>query len=986
MKGLDSREITIINAIHRNYQLQLENQMITQLSIYFKQSEHPEKIYSWVDKIDDTRLLANQYLDTIALKKPENSLPELAKKTSGSSYFVNKLKLLLPERVSTFLFENNEQDDDYSLFNFVTADLFSIALGNSITGILFDYFKTQFTGRPDEAQKQFSQMLEKQPELSNLIKQECEHISVELIKLFHFREMLLLGKMSDATLEPNAREEFINRAKLRDEPSATINMAIEFYFARELSKIFNSGFKSLYLVHDVEIKSELQSPFIKWLNQLSESEHIRLAFTQEIQLKFMLLSRDFLLEKMNQPGFIAKHSVFFSISTGIIAALIIGVVLGFALGGALIWASATAATIGLVLVSIGASLLIKHIDAIAYTRSKKNREQIQQSINMVNNEYLRLNQEIIDRKETSVEDIQNTHDFQQINRTFLHSIECETVARGSISGWLREYASRYRHSKAIEIDLGDEYKQIMIQSRTQTQELIRSINNNETSLLNQWIKGTRQYLNNPAHQEIIKEFELIPKIKEQVLELIAHINYIHPKLLAYYSAPISEGGLAGNESDFSHIKRLTPMTSLKKQGQNPYKHLCDTALSLYKYYEPRYATEPIFLGDPGYRHMLGISRGNYGTPITNENIDDYLNNSYAFLLSLCHKISPGLGLDPLQQPTVVKDEFVLYRMLLLKQLATLTHAEHKELTPEIKIKIKTFIQKHFNQDTKDLFDNLSNQVFLLNKEVQSATLFKNNDGFLVTDVELDNIIQALSLDMVYNSFSFKFMDVLRHYMDEFSNNNVHKKTHLFAHHTREQELNPQGTAQFTRLISQYCTNTSAFLQTAATNQALTTTNIINCYTYNVSLQIYRTQLRIIKNIKELNKPDTGSEVVQQMEFLFTAFVQLETFAKAHCMPLKETTPCAKLFNLIHSKTPQATDSKQWIKYLDSSDALIYLIDTLAEQIQLPDGTIKRIAGFFNAKINSEKLTDEKPVEPASTLESVDNSPAAYTPRIVNRPY
>ncbi len=212
--------------------------------------------------------------------------------------------------------------------------------------------------------------------------------------------------------------------------------------------IFNNGFQSLYKTHDIEIKSELQSSFIKWINQLSESDKVRQAFTQEIQLKFMLMSRDFLLQQMNQPGFLAKHAVIFSLITGLIVAAAIAITITLTLGTAFLWSIGSLTSIGLLLAGIGTYHLINTLDLITYKRTTENRAQIQNAITMINNEFLRLKKELIQSKETSVEVIENTRNFKHLNQKFLYAIDGDKVARGSVSGWLREYASRYRHSKA----------------------------------------------------------------------------------------------------------------------------------------------------------------------------------------------------------------------------------------------------------------------------------------------------------------------------------------------------------------------------------------------------------------------------------------------------------------------------------------------------------------------------------------------------------
>ena len=89
---------------------------------------------------------------------------------------------------------------------------------------------------------------------------------------------------------------------------------------------------------------------------------------------------------------------------------------------------------------------------------------------------------------------------------------------------------------------------------------------------------------------------------------------------------------------------------------------------MYKYHEPLFADKLFFKGDNEYRLLLGLGHGIEQQQVTVDNIDDILENTFAFLMSLCSRIQPGHGLDPLNQPSIPSDKFVLYRMLLLKQL------------------------------------------------------------------------------------------------------------------------------------------------------------------------------------------------------------------------------------------------------------------------------------------------------------------------------
>jgi hypothetical protein len=332
--------------------------------------------------------------------------------------------------------------------------------------------------------------------------------------------------------------------------------------------------------------------------------------------------------------------------------------------------------------------------------------------------------------------------------------------------------------------------------------------------------------------------------------------------------------------------------------------------------------------------MLGIARRENKGPITSNNIETLLNNSYAFLISLSIKIQPGLGLNPLTQSAQVSDEFLLYRTLLLKELATLADKKNKNVSNEVKLQIRNFIKKHFNQDPQILCNNIANQVFLLNKEVQTSQAYFNREQFIVTDIELDNIFEAIILDTVYNSQRFILKDILTYYLDLFFQQSNQRSGEVFAYSKAEQELNPQGTARFGELIIDYCKNTSDFLQNAQSNKALTMTNILTCYQFNVSVQVYQTQLRIISTIKDINKLAITSNTNEQIKWLLGAFQELSRFAANNCFPMSPNASCFKLLKLVEKQANQELLTRKWIKSIDAKEMLGHMIENLAETIEM----------------------------------------------------
>ncbi|TAL60510.1 MAG: hypothetical protein EPN84_09460 [Legionella sp.] len=929
MPYLAHRETEILAAIKKNHQDNLDAQMQAHTQQLYAQGYTP-KTLSRLRALADVHTVINHYLESIAKSSSESTEETIANNTTFFSYVSGIFKAIIPERLSNALFENPIIQLHQTILTSLTGAVFSIALGHTISGLLIDYFMQEFSVNHEDAQKQFAEVLNKESIFSQLIAKECERISVELIKLFHFREMLLLGKISENPVEPDARATFIDLANLKNESREDIDKVIELYFIQELNKVFSNSFKSLYTVQEYEISKESKSPVKKWLHQFFDSNQKRLAFTQEIQLKFMQLSVEYMTGQMNQPGLLATHYILTPVVAGLLSAFVLSLALGFILNSIFVAAIAIA---GAILAGIATYFMVTGIDFLHYERYPENREHIQDSINKINNEYLALEKLTKDTKATSKEMIEETEGFRNINTRFFNLFEKRYVARGSVAGWLREYASRYRHSHAIEGELAHEYIQLMNESKQQNTDLRDAINKKQLASLEQWINSTRYFLKRDDHQQVIKESELIPKIKEQVLEIVGQTDYIPPILLTFYCLPITEGGLGGNGSDFDHFRHLLPGN---QNLANPYELLCVTANKLYKEFEPRYAHKPIFYGDAEYRNMLGIaSRDDYVDLLTVDNVDTYLHNSFAFLLSLCQKIHPGANIDPLQQSAIVLPEFTLYRMLLLKQLANI--CTNKSLNSEVKLHIKSFVKEYFKIDPDVIFDDLINQKFLLNKKVQQAKSYKNKDGYEFTDVELDNIIQAIGLDIAYNSVTFKYKDVLNQYVHSFSQKSGKKQ--FFAHGQSEKELNPQCTEDYVLRIQKFCEDTTAFLSAHNENPALTTTHLLDCYRYNMSLQVYRIQLLIVKGLQELSSKNIDSHFTES-NHLLEAYKTLKKFSHAQGYALKKNSPLRQIDQLITAKIKEKEPIKNWVNTMAASDNILTDIEQLPEQLHLPLARVK----------------------------------------------
>lgn len=930
MHDLNRKELEIFQAIEYNYRMKLEEMMANNSRIFYDQKTGSPLVESWVNEIYKVRSLTDSYLHHIAQSPRESTNDTIEANTTIGSYFSRAYHYILPEKVTKAIAEVHLFKVEQNLLHSITKVAFSAILGQSFTDLLVDYFVQEYDGDIENAQQKFKEVIKGNTQFSRLIQAECERHAVELIKLFHFREMLLLGKLGETPLEPDARANFISHAKLEKARPEDINAAIEIYFTRELSNLFMNSFKSLYKVQDYEIHKEQESPLLKWLSKTLDKPEKRMAFTQKNQLAFMQFAKNFLLDRMNQPGFLGKHPIISSIIAGLATLFLLSSILSLLLNPIIVL---VVAVVGAVLSGIGTHILIKLVDFFAYRRNAVNRSHIQESINRIDNEYLALDQHVLDTKATSKEDIKNAGKFEEVNRNLGHLMTGNKVARGAHASWFREYASRYCHNKAIEVDLGEQYTSLIVQSKKQNAELINAINNKHFQELDAWISGTKVYLQQDQNKEFIQQFELIQKFKEQVLEIISQVDHIPNSLQLFYSLPINKGGLGGNATELACCRRIVPNKNQAAEHPNPYHNLCNIAGSLFKKQEFQPRAKYIFDGDNFYRGMLGIAKAPNKTPINEATIDKYLETSYTFLLSLCTKVTPGVSIDPLIQQVIVTDDFILYRMLLLKQLASLCTLENTSVTNEVKESIKNFVKKRFNLDPQVVFDDLNNQKFLLNREVQTSLMYTNSNGIPLYEVALENITQAICLDLAYNAINFKLTDVLQHYIDKFKEQQGRPQS-LFACNQAEQELNPLSTKEYISTVRKYCRNTKAFLDMSESNEALTTTNIITCYRYNVSLQVYRTQLRIIEALQVLANTKADA-IEEQSTHLLTAFNKLEAFAQKYCYALEERAALRQMAHFIHDKIDDKTPFRKWAKELDEPHVMLGHLNNLPTEFVYP---------------------------------------------------
>ncbi len=679
-------------------------------------------------------------------------------------------------------------------------------------------------------------------------------LSAELVKLFHYRECILLN-LNDG-FGTYFRDEYL--AQFSSDTGLTdvqaLNIAIEAYFLDELNQLFNKAFQDIYIIQEEEIVGEIeQIRILRWMKSFFECPESRFKFTQQLQIHFMEECLSYLEIEMVKPTFLARHpylsSCIMGLMVGAIALTLACPVLGCPLGLS-IASIALIASVSSVAISYCS---INYFEFFKYQRDKKNRLAIKHTIENVTKECLRLNRLIKNTVATSADDILALTKYRDsgylngflkvINSITMHPKE---VAMGSSLAWLREYASRYRHSKGVENDLAKQHQAIIEKGNVQTRKLqdklfkiMTSKDNIHSQTLTNYVLHTREYLLNPSHNDFIIKFELIAKIKQQILEIIAVVpeNTVQTELPAllvqFYTDPVELGGLGGFVDDLMKVRELAGIIKHEPtpNSPHPYQKLLqctqayNDALSLNKNYAKT------FNGDMDFRELLGLRIDILGNElefnVSSATLGKYLENSYNFLYSLNELQSPFKMATDLDLPMTNSKEFILYRMLLLKQLAKLADPNNLRVGSAVRRDIYQFVSERFNIDPVHVFDDLVNQTLFVTRKKDGPRIKGPVHSAMVNDLEW--VADALRLDLAYASQPITPRMLINRAGAEFLLKADSAKKIIFSYGMSENFLVPESTELYFNKLKDAIASTTAFISYLESKVVINNTGTLNLY-------------------------------------------------------------------------------------------------------------------------------------------------------------
>ncbi len=641
------------------------------------------------------------------------------------------------------------------------SNMFSALIGISASKLIYEVWKNATRNTNADDQEAFQKAMQE----AGFDNERYNKLSEKVVQLFHFRECLLLGFQDNGI---NMRDEFKEKYIQGPVNDQALNIAIETYFLSKLNEVFKESFDEIYNIREDEINDEVrdQNSIIGWIKRYFRDDSNRAIFTQQMQIKFMEECVGFLRKQMNEPSFVAKHPYVPMIVSGLIAGAIALGVGAAIVGGPLTITIGVVALVIACVVAVATYFAVKHGDALRFKRDKNNRESIDHMMTEITLESTRLNQLINLSGKTTAAEVEHVQTYNQANvATWFQTLTGQgnpEIARGSASSWVQEYAFRYRHSKLIRIDLKQQNTELVTKSHEQTLSMQESLIGNQSALV-RFVKDTERYLMNKEHQEFIQKFSLVNKIRQQVLEMVSVMKpEVKPEedklpkfIIDFYTRPVHLGGLGGMEQDLNHARLMTcDLLESTTEAKDSYKNMLNAAQG-FNFARTRDANIHFILpGDDDYRAMLGLGRrgpdDRIEKQITPANIRQYLDSSFDFLYSLNDQIIINEDNSNLEYPINNRKEFVIYRMLLLKQLATLADPNNARVNPSVRMEIHAFVREKFHLDSDVVFANILNQSFFLEPDIKGDTI---TDAFGATRSvpELQLLAECLRMDLAYNS-------------------------------------------------------------------------------------------------------------------------------------------------------------------------------------------------------------------------------------------
>ncbi|HSW70292.1 MAG TPA: hypothetical protein VLI69_09115 [Gammaproteobacteria bacterium] len=627
-------------------------------------------------------------------------------------------------------------------------------VGGAIGGVLY---RSWLSGQNAHDTKELRAQFLKEMKEVGFNNAEYKALINDVLKLLVFRDCLLLNEKIDKKAARGLRSQFIIDNNLQDLSKEEIDLAIEVFFQKKLNELINENFIRIFELHEKDIENAKNEnsvwEFLKKLTKgAKEYSKKRQVCTAQMQIAFLEGVAHCLDTSRNIPS--TRYRRFSRLTTTVFLGAAIG--LGVAIGlAALPFSLVTGAIIGSCILGAIAVQLAGKFSYFKYKRSQQDRKTLQATAIKMKAESKRL--EILSKEvmntglvhQTSLKKFQGINTpgfFQRIHALYTHETIPEQVAMGTADVWLREYSERYRHSVFMEVDFQTTLKPLVERAARQTQDLQQELlahmmmrnaqQQHDYPLLKKYIRDTQAFLKAKDGKQaelramLAELFNIQEKIKEQVLEIVSVVTMNNGNLpveLVNFYVDV----LHGSRQDLDAIRRLNSLEAIRiaageiKQVAAEEVKQEGEAKQVQERLKSRMEDQslPILAGSDSYRVKMGAHNNNgWGEapdglicsdgalikPMTSENIQKYLEDSLTFLLSLdLRGGTPPVGLDV---GYTHSSQYMIYRAMLLKQLAELVDPAHKKYQPALKDKILSFAEKSLLLDNpKRFFSEMQHQ-------------------------------------------------------------------------------------------------------------------------------------------------------------------------------------------------------------------------------------------------------------------------------------
>ena len=770
--------------------------------------------------------------------------------------------------------------------------------------------------------------------------QKFSQLEADLVKLFHFRECILLD-LNDGGKVP-MRQTF--KTRYYHENSAVkfddsdLTEAIEVYFLQQLDMLFHQSLEDIYQLHQKEIAKERNS-LVHWFKKQFASKENQQQVTQQIQIQFITACMHYLEKEMSQPGFLGEYSLIIACSAGLVLGAITLAL--FAITNILLPLIALI-SIGVAMasvVSISTYSLITRNESLFYKRAPRNREAIQHAILSISKEQKRLNTLIQHVVPTSSQEIDALNNFNAINdltlQVFFGAETKKHIAFGSARAWIREFASRYRDNKIIEIELGTGIEELVEDAYKQTnqlqQELMQWSKAKRTSLKawNKCIRDTEAYLQAPKSAEFIKKFNVIQKIKEQLLECVGHLPHTYHAELPASLVNFYTNTLGGLNSDLTQAIRLTPLVTNSTQLEShPYTLLLDIAFRLNNQLTALPDNNLVCKGENTYRQLLGLRATPTlvaDHPLTLERLDSLLTASFDFLCSL-NNYSLSTDWD---KPFQHSDDYILYRMLFVKQLAVWVDPNNLQVDPFIKTKIIQFAQDKLHYNACNSFSDITSQTFLQGCYNDSRTI---NDPLGNTHclAGLNVIADALRVDIAHDLNPLSAQRLINLHAEKFLTANTQHMLLGLHPHKLIIEASPESEQEIIAAIN----STTLFMQTISNDALLTSTRSLTLYQQEVGKEVEQ----LIRASQTIAQARNSQLITHILQLLTTFKLTLPTTVVPEQTAVPDAATAQLITQLVTFKNRQDNQRLNFFQQhnkADKKDAAEAIINTLKAKQPVP---------------------------------------------------